>query len=46
MLRQLVKYGSGLIALYIVVANGSQFGGVITKGASGVRDVTRALQGR
>ncbi|WP_154793300.1 hypothetical protein [Occultella kanbiaonis] len=46
MLRQLTKYGAGLIALYVIVANGSRFGSVISAGARGVSDVTRTLQGR
>ena len=46
MLKQLTKYGAGLIALYIVVANGSRFGTVIAAGAKGASDVTRTLQGR
>jgi len=46
MFRQLTKYGTGLIALYIVVANGSQFGRVMSQGAEGISGVTRTLQGR
>jgi hypothetical protein len=46
MLRQSLRYGTGLIALYLVVANGSKFGEVFSAGATGVSDVTRALQGR
>lgn len=46
MIRQLSKYGAGLIALYIVVANGSKFGQVISAGATGVSGVTKTLQGR
>ena len=46
MLRQTTKYFAGLIALYVVVANGSQFGQVISAGAEGTSRVTRALQGR
>jgi hypothetical protein len=45
-IRQLAKYGAGLIALYIVVANGSKFGTVISAGSKGVSDVSRTLQGR
>jgi hypothetical protein len=40
------KYGVGLIALYIVVANGSNFGTAFSAGARGVSDVTRTFQGR
>jgi hypothetical protein len=46
MLKQSLRYGTGLIALYIIVANGSQFGGVIAAGANGASHVTRTLQGR
>ncbi len=46
MFRQLAKYGAGLVALYLVVANGSKFGQVIREGAAGVSNVTRTLQGR
>lgn len=46
MIRQLAKYGASLIALYLVVANATGFGTVMTKGAAGIRDVTRTLQGR
>lgn len=45
-MRQALKYGAGLIALYLVVANGSKFGQVISSGASGVSGVTKTLQGR
>jgi hypothetical protein len=46
MLKQSLRYGAGLIALYVVVANGSNFGGVISAGAEGASKVTRTLQGR
>lgn len=46
MLRQSLKYGAGLIALYVVVANGSNFGQVITSGAEGASKITKTLQGR
>lgn len=46
MLRQTTRYFAGLIGLYIVVANGSKFGQVITAGAEGTSRVTRTLQGR
>lgn len=46
MIRNLTKYGAGLIALYLIVANGSKFGQVITAGANGVSGVTKTLQGR
>jgi hypothetical protein len=46
MLKQGLKYGTGLIALYLVVANGSQFGQVMQAGATGASNLTRTLQGR
>ena len=46
MLRQSLRYGAGLIALYVIVANGSNFGTVIAAGAEGASNVTRTLQGR
>jgi hypothetical protein len=46
MFRQTTRYFAGLIGLYIIVAHGSQFGTVITAGAEGTANVTRALQGR
>lgn len=46
MFKQTLKYGTGLIALYLVVANGSNFGKVITDGAAGAASVTKTLQGR
>jgi hypothetical protein len=45
-MRQGLKYGTALIALYIVVANGSNFGTAFSAGARGVSDVTKTLQGR
>lgn len=46
MLKQTTRYGAGLIALYIVVANGSRFGQVMSAGADGASELTRTLQGR
>lgn len=46
MIKQSLRYGAGLIALYIVVANGSEFGRVIASGAEGGSRITRTLQGR
>ncbi len=45
-MKQALRYGTGLIALYIVVANGSKFGQVMAAGAEGTAQVTRTLQGR
>jgi hypothetical protein len=44
--RQYLRYGAGLIGLYIVVANGTNFGTAFAAGAKGVSDVTKTLQGR
>lgn len=45
-MKQYGKYFAGLIGLYIVVANGSNFGKAFTSGAAGVSSVTKTLQGR
>lgn len=45
-MKNAVKYGFGAIALYLVVANGTKAGSVITSGANGLSTVTRSLQGR
>jgi len=44
--KQYGKYAFSLIALYIVVANGTNFGTAFSAGAKGVSDVTKTLQGR
>jgi hypothetical protein len=44
--KQYGKYFASLIGLYIVVANGSNFGTAFKAGASGVSTVTKSLQGR
>lgn len=46
MLRQALKYGTALIALYLVVANASNAGRVISEGSKGLSGLTRTLQGR
>lgn len=46
MIRQLAKYGAGLIALYIVVYNASGAGSLLSNGAKGVQGITKTLQGR
>ena len=46
MLRKSLSYGAGLIALYIITANASNFGKVISAGASGASTDIKALQGR
>lgn len=45
-MKQYAKYGAGLIALYLVVANGSKAGRVIRSGANGGVSFVKALQGR
>ena len=45
-MKQYGKYFAGLIALYVVVANGSNFGTAFSAGANGVANVTKTLQGR
>lgn len=45
-MKQYGKYYAGLIALYLVVANGSKAGQVFSAGASGISTVTKGLQGR
>lgn len=46
MIKQSIKYGVGLIGLYLLVANASGSGQVISSGASGISTVTKTLQGR
>jgi hypothetical protein len=46
MVKQGMKYGVGLIALYLLVANASGAGQVFTSGANGLSTVTKTLQGR
>lgn len=45
-MRVALKYGATLIALYIVVYNGSKAGTVMKSGAAGIATVTAKLQGR
>jgi hypothetical protein len=44
--RKALLYGAGLIALYIAVAHGSNFGRAISAGANGGSTVIKTLQGR
>lgn len=44
--KKMLQYGAGLIGLYIVVANGSQFGQVFSAGAAGGTQLIKGLQGR
>jgi hypothetical protein len=45
-MRVALKYGAALIAIYLIVYNGSNSGVVLNDGANGVATVTKALQGR
>jgi len=44
--RQLLAYGGGLIALYVIVAHGTNFGTAVKAGAAGGVNIIKALQGR
>lgn len=44
--KQALKYGTVLIGLYIVVAQGSNFGQAFSAGANGLSQITKTLQGR
>jgi hypothetical protein len=45
-MNKALRYGAGLIALYLVVYNGSKAGTLFRAGAYGTTDVVKALQGR
>lgn len=45
-MRKAIGYTFGAIALYIVVANGTNFGKAISAGAAGAATDIKALQGR
>lgn len=45
-MKQGLKYGAGLIALYLVVANGTKSGRAIRAGAAGGTSLIKAFQGR
>jgi hypothetical protein len=45
-LKKSAGYFTGLVALYLVVANASGSGKVISAGASGFSTATKTLQGR
>lgn len=45
-MRQALKYGAGLIALYLGVYYASGAGRLIREGAGGTATVVRAFQGR
>lgn len=44
--KKALMYGTGLIGLYILVANGSKSGNLITAGAKGGSKFVATLQGR
>lgn len=45
-MKQALKYGGGLIALYLVVAHGTNFGRAAKGGAAGAASIIKTLQGR
>lgn len=45
-MNKYLRYGVGLVGLYIIVANASNAGAAITSGANGISTVTRTFQGR
>lgn len=45
-MKTYAKYGAGLIALYLVVANGTRFGTAVRAGAAGGTSIIKAFQGR
>jgi hypothetical protein len=44
--KKVIAYTGALVALYLVVQNGSKSGQVISAGAKGYSDVIKSLQGR
>lgn len=44
--QRFLKYGGGLIALYLVVSYATGAGKVINSSASGAKNLVRAFQGR
>lgn len=45
-MKQALKYGAGLIGLYLVVSKGTNAGRAMKDGASGGVSIIKALQGR
>lgn len=45
-MKNSLKYGAALIAVYLIVYNGSKSGVVLSKGASGGSQIIKAFQGR
>lgn len=46
MFKQALKYGTGLIALYLVVAHSSGMGALFGNVSTGASNLTKTLQGR
>ena len=44
--KQMIKYGTVLIGLFIAVAHGSDAGQLLTAGANGGTQLIKGLQGR
>ena len=44
--RTALKYGAGLIGLYLVVYYGTNAGKVVSSGAAGASTVIKSLQGK
>lgn len=45
-MKTYAKYGAGLIAIYLIVANGTKSGRAMTAAAGGSATVIKAFQGR
>lgn len=45
-MRNALKYGAGLIALYVIVYNGTRSGTVLQSAAKGGDRIIKSLQGR
>lgn len=45
-MKTYAKYGAGLIAVYLIVKNGTNSGRAMDAGASGLSKLVRAFQGR
>ena len=45
-MKKAIAYTGALVALYLIVANGSKSGQVISAGAAGYSDIVKSLQGR
>ncbi len=45
-MKHVLKYSAGLIALYLVVANGTKAGRAFRSGSRGTATIVKAFQGR